>query len=391
MKVAINAIPIRPGGGLTVVLGLLRGLHEADPRLDLSVLASASETLHAVRESGCPARLLPVLDKAGATSAFVWQNRALGRLLREQHMDVLLTINHHLRHIACHQVVYHLNLRRFVRTHRSANPWVVLQEYIRDRAARRALQRASANVFESRFLEEAAQNSIAGPVRNPRVIYAGIADDLIAASDRVESRSAEGSRRIVAITSPLPHKDNPTLVRMLADLVQREPDAGWQLDVAGGTDLQAWEPVRALARSLGVENCITWHGFCSQHALTALLRQSLCLVSTSLLESFAMVATEAMARGCPPIVADCAAMPESVGDAGLLATPGNAESFADAVRSLVQVPGRRSQLVAHGRSRIQKLRWSQCGRAFHELFAELTTAAESATRPAGKDVQNRAA
>ena len=223
MKIIVNAIPLRPGGGLTVLLGVLRGLRMAEEHLDITVLVSDPATLRAVNSDGHARRVICLLENAGSAQAFVWQNSRLGQTLHAEGADILLTINHHLRGVACHQVVYHLNLHRFCRHQRSAKPWHRLQEFLRDRAARNALLKASANVFESRFLQQAAEDSIPAAVQNPHVIYAGMAEELLALVDSSKSGIGGVSRRIMAITNPLPHKDNPTLLRTLAALVARAP------------------------------------------------------------------------------------------------------------------------------------------------------------------------
>ena len=79
-----------------------------------------------------------------------------------------------------------------------------------------------------------------------------------------------------------------------------------------------------------------------------------------------------MARGCPPVVADCSAMPESLGDAGLLASPGDPTSFAEKVIAIHDSPELRNRLVERGHERIKGFTWTACGQQFAELFEQLT-------------------
>ncbi|MCA9267352.1 MAG: glycosyltransferase family 4 protein, partial [Planctomycetales bacterium] len=326
MKVFINALPIRHGGVLTVLLGLVKGLREASDDLDLTVLTSAERTYNAVVGLRCADRVDRRLVGSNAPITYAWENMFLGRHVQAAGADVVLTFNHYLHNVSCPQVVYFNNLRRFSKQYRSTNPFNMLAEAVRDRAAAAALKRADANVFESTFLLDAAAASHLRPIRNPHVIYVGLPDRLLDAPSETTSSGAE-SRRLVAITSPQPHKDNETMIRTLAELVRREPETDWRLDVAGGVTAHAFDPLRRLAAELGVGVRITWHGYCDHHQLASLLRNGLCLLAASRLESFAMVPLEAMAYDCPPVVANYASMPESIGQAGLLAEPGSASSF----------------------------------------------------------------
>lgn len=369
MRITLNAIPLRPGGGLVVLRGLVQSLRQVHPDWHITVLTGSRDTHESVESLSCANRVERIEGPSGSFASFLWQNRKLGEKLRENNTDVFIAFNHYLSNIPCTQIVYHLNLRRFTDTYRSRNPLEMLKEFLRDRSARQALVHAHANVFESCYLQQAAERSLNKPIRRPEVVYIGLPKELLTIAAN-NSATESNSRRIMAITSPQKHKDNPTLVRMLAELSRREPEQNWQLDIAGGMAASVWEPLKELAKQEGVEDQIVWHGFCDRDKLTTLLQSAQCLVSASQLESFAMVALEAMARGCPPVVADCASMPESIGSAGLLAFPGNAQSFADAVQHIAHEPNLRRQLVADGHQWIRKFQWAECGRAFSELIQE---------------------
>jgi glycosyltransferase involved in cell wall biosynthesis len=370
MHLVVNALPIRPGGGLTVLCGLVRSLHECRPSWRISVLTGCDATEQAIKLLGVTSVVLRPYEKKTSAGAFVWQFRRLGPMLRKLEASVLVGFNHFQWNVPCPQVVYHLNLRRFCRDYRSRRPSDVVQEQLRDWLARKALRHADANVFESAFLRKAAQVCLGRAPRNSSVVYIGLPDELLNLPDRILD-AASCSRRLVSITSPEPHKDNVTLVRMLANLVRKTPQEDWHLDIAGGVDAAAWKPIRRLAEDLGVGSRIRWHGFCDQNAITRILTGALCLVAASQLESFAMVALEAMARGCPPVVADCAAMPESIGDAGLLVRPGLPKSFAESVRQIAAEPELRNRLVRCGLERVQQFRWSNCGRDFAAIIERL--------------------
>ncbi len=379
MHITFNAIPISPGGGLTVLCGLVQSLRECRPAWRISVLTGNNATHRAVELTGAASevRLAVRRDRPGV--ALMWQWLRLGPTLRAAGADVLLGFNHYQVNVPCPQIVYHVNLRRFCRSYRSRRLTSLTQETIRDWLARGALKHADANVFESHYLRDVAEELVGHPARRASAVYAGLPDELLSLPTACGAHGGT-SRRLVAITSPEAHKDNTTLIRTLAELVGREPNEGWRLDIAGGVDAKAWDAYRQLATRLQVRDRITWHGFCDNRKLTELLQASLCLVSTSQLESFAMVALEAMARGCPPVVACCASMPESVGDAGLLAQPGSPTSFADAVSKLARCPGVREELVRRGYQWIRKFRWSDCGHKFGDLIDGLISTTRSRPR-----------
>jgi len=73
MRLAINAIPIAPGGGLTVLLGLLEGWREAAVPLDIRMYASRPEVLNAVAERFPDIALEAVAVNLKPSLRFYWQ------------------------------------------------------------------------------------------------------------------------------------------------------------------------------------------------------------------------------------------------------------------------------------------------------------------------------
>ena len=365
MRIAFNAVPVRPGGGLTVLLGLLHGLAKLRTESEFIVFCSASDTLDVLRKSQVSADIVQVVPDATNGQCYLWQNFRLGRELDQHNVDVLLTFNHFLQNVRCKQVVYHLNIRRFSKEFRDKRLTSVVRETLRDLAARRALSCADANVFESEFLRNVAEETIHGTAKSGEVIYIGLPESML--STLVSAVRVDRSR-IISITSPHPHKDNETMIRTLAELVRLRPAVDWQLDVAGGHHESVWDPFRALAAEVGVRERITWHGFCEHERLDNLLRRSLCLLATSAMESFAMVPIEGMARGCPPIVANTSSMPESVGDAGVLVTPHDPVAFAAAILKFHDDHALRQSYVDAGFMHVRTFKWSKCGQRFSQLI-----------------------
>ncbi len=365
---------IRPGGGLTVLLGILRGLQTAatsDSRI--TVVCSAEGTRVEIEKQGIAIAKQPLVDAAGIKRQ-LWVTMKMSSYvesIRGEGPAIFLSINQFVPRIKCPQVVYHINLLRFMPIDKSANLKTKAFEWLRNYSAKQALKHAAANVYESAFIKECAEGVFANSNPNDRVIYIGLPDNL-ANAKHSDSVSNFDPAQIFSITNGNPHKDNGTLVRTVAELCKLEPNVDWKLKIAGGLFPELWEPYKSLARDLGVIENIEWVGFMNQDQLTEHLNKSLCLISTSRVESFCMVACESMGRGCPPIVADCAAMPESVGSAGVLAPAGDHEAFAKAIIQFHKNPDLRADYVTRGFDHIKSFRWDVCGQQFTELFQSIT-------------------
>jgi glycosyltransferase involved in cell wall biosynthesis len=112
-------------------------------------------------------------------------------------------------------------------------------------------------------------------------------------------------------------------------------------------------------------------GFVDDARVDALLRGADALVHPSLYEGFGMVVVEAMARGCPAILARSTALPETGADAAEYFEPLEETDIARAIRAVVDDRARRAELIARGGARAAELSWKRTAAATVEVYREL--------------------
>ncbi|MCA1842016.1 MAG: glycosyltransferase family 4 protein, partial [Actinobacteria bacterium] len=94
--------------------------------------------------------------------------------------------------------------------------------------------------------------------------------------------------------------------------------------------------------------------------LDALYRGAAALAIPSRSEGFGLPALEAMARGCPVVASKAGALPEVVGDAGLLVPPGDSDSLAAALDQILTDEALAGSLGAAGHRRAGTFTWAAC-------------------------------
>ncbi len=126
-----------------------------------------------------------------------------------------------------------------------------------------------------------------------------------------------------------------------------------------------------LIKNLGVSACIRFTGpidndeFVRQYALASTA------VVPSLYEGFGLPAGEAMACGTPVISTTGGALPEVVGDAGLLVPPADADALAAAILRLLDHPGEAHRLGQAGYQRVHRLfTWRKAAQATVAAYRE---------------------
>jgi len=97
---------------------------------------------------------------------------------------------------------------------------------------------------------------------------------------------------------------------------------------------------------------------------------SICVVP-SLYEGFGLPVVEAMASGTPVIATDGGALPEVVGDAGVIVPAGDAEALRQAIDALLRDGARARALAAAGLARVQeRYGWDRVGAAYEALLSD---------------------
>ncbi|MBL9122189.1 MAG: glycosyltransferase, partial [Planctomycetaceae bacterium] len=143
--------------------------------------------------------------------------------------------------------------------------------------------------------------------------------------------------------------------------------------VAGGTGRGRFgDDFIQLARDEGVADRIAWLGFQNQAQIDELLRTSLCLVFTSVVEGFGLPPLEAMARRCPVVACNATAMPEIIQDAGLLVEPRQAGQFAESVIRLHRDEQLRQTMAERGLERAKDFPASSSAAKLCEVFHKVT-------------------
>jgi len=124
-----------------------------------------------------------------------------------------------------------------------------------------------------------------------------------------------------------------------------------------GVDLGIAEGLRLLATRSGAADAVVYLGSVGEQQLRALYRDSIAFVYPSLYEGFGLPLLEAMSSGTPVIASSAAAIPEVVGDAGLLLDPLDRQAWTQAIVDVVNDEHRRARMRSAGLSRAAEFTW----------------------------------
>jgi L-malate glycosyltransferase len=162
----------------------------------------------------------------------------------------------------------------------------------------------------------------------------------------------------------VPNKAAHDLVAALAWYRQRH-DAEATLTLVGKRSVPAYaNQVEALAAALGIAGAVRMAGSLDGDGLTAAYRGADVFVSCSDHEGFGIPLVEAMGHGLPVVAFGAAAVPSTVGDAGIVLPEKSPAVVAAAVRRVIDDDDARAALVAAGRDRLEALRPARSAERF---------------------------
>ncbi len=201
------------------------------------------------------------------------------------------------------------------------------------------------------------------PAARLRVIYNGIDTELFSPADSVP----RSSNMILMVMS------RDTIVKGLRYLLEAMAEVRKKYDinlvVVGRTMGDGY--TESLIKRLDIERNVTFCSNVDTGELIKLYRMATIVAVPSTYEGFGLPAAEAMACGTPVVSTTAGALPEVVGDAGILVPPADSGALAAAISGLLEHPEKLQELGRKGRKRIlEQFSWKDAARRTLDVYQE---------------------
>lgn len=179
--------------------------------------------------------------------------------------------------------------------------------------------------------------------------------------EHVREMKNPAGHTMLSVARQYPRKNTKSLVQAMPRVLAAVPDATLRV-VGGGPSLKNLE--KQVGR-LSLENAVTLLGEVpDDEAVRREYAAADVFCLPSLQEGFGIAYLEAMAAGLPVVALDVAAVPEIVGDAGVLLPPGDETALADALINLLKNKDLRDELGRRGIERAAAYSWRAVAESF---------------------------
>jgi glycosyltransferase involved in cell wall biosynthesis len=370
MRIAIDALGIeRPGGGRSAVLNLIHGILQEDRGNAYLIIVSSEEP--SLRQfPNVKQRIIPEQNRFAAR---VKAQALIPFLLREEKIDII--------HFAKNLGVFLVPCKTLVTIHDMNIPnypeFFPTLDVVYWRTVQRLFFRS---VNKIGIVSKSAKRDVMKHYRLPaekiEVIY-NACDPIFrplapAIVEKTRIRYGVPSQYILTVGNISPKKNFETLVKALA-LLKREYKQHHKLVVVGGEYRSgSARPLRLLISALGLQEDVLLLGATVGEDLVALYNGAAVFAFPSLDEGFGIVLLEAMASGTPVVASKTSAIPEVVGEAGiLLKDPQDHWGLAKTMARVITDGELRASLIQQGLQRAGQFSWRKAGKEYIRLYQSL--------------------
>jgi glycosyltransferase involved in cell wall biosynthesis len=201
------------------------------------------------------------------------------------------------------------------------------------------------------------------PKDSLRVIYDGV--DSAVFNQAPEIKRSE-NRLLVINSGDTPLKGLKYLLEAVAAL---KLERKIQLIIVGKPMKNGY--TQGLIDSLGIADCVTHLGQIATDELVHHYSTATMVVVPSVYEGFGLPAAEAMCCKTPVISTTAGALPEIVGDAGVLVPPADTRALVEAIAGLLDNPDKRRVLAEMGHRRVTDMfNWKNTAMLTAEVYGE---------------------
>jgi glycosyltransferase involved in cell wall biosynthesis len=205
-----------------------------------------------------------------------------------------------------------------------------------------------------------------------KVIHEGVVASTQCHSNTVslQKYGLEYKKYVLFVGSVQPRKNLVALVEAFSLIAHELPglpaQAGTKLVIAGGIGWMAEEVLNAPSR-YNVQEKVVFTGRVSDSELRELYLGATAYVQPSITEGFGLPVLEAMSHGVPVISSDGGALPEVVGEAGIVVPINYKEPFfvknlAGVMKRVIKDKRLQKKLISMGYERIKEFSWEKAAK-----------------------------
>lgn len=240
-----------------------------------------------------------------------------------------------------------------------------------------ALKKAVLIIVSSEFTKRDLVEKFNVPEQKIKVIYAGCEDNFKPARNperisEIRKFASGGCPYLLHFSSGDPRDNTEFLL-----------DVFWQVKTAVPFELKliivgaGKEQMAHLCSKYQLNGSVVWRPYVSDQEIIELYQGASVYVDPSWYEGFGFQPLEAMATGIPVVASNRTAIPEIVGEAGVLVDPASTRAFVESITGLLTNPALLESFKEAGLARAARFKWPETALRILESFETALRESES--------------
>jgi glycosyltransferase involved in cell wall biosynthesis len=371
LRILIDALSARVGGGITYIRNILPALSRLKSRHEFSVMLSSR--YQGSLTDAIPGGMEPIwIDIPAEPIGHRWwfQQTKLPEMMLRRKTDLLYAIaeSSYFR-VPARFVMQATNWGLYAPTEVfGINRWrMKAYRLTRQYPVYLSMRKADCVVFISKTFSDQVSDSMRLNSVKGRVVYYGVSP--IFWERTAPTRSiCNGNPYFLSVSTVSPNKNYESLLRAYARLASDSP----HLVIAGRfSNDQTFRMLQSIISEEALGNRVHFLGEVAYDELPAIYRGSIALVFPSRLESFGHPLVEAMASGTPVIASDLPVFREVCQDAALYFPPHDIGMLSGYLSNVQRDKDLQDSLSRRGQERARSFSWDESARRLTEIFDEL--------------------
>jgi glycosyltransferase involved in cell wall biosynthesis len=373
MRIAIKAVQIAEGGGLTHLNKMIEWFGRIAPEIEFLLLCKpGQENLFVPMPSNF--RYLEYrIPGINLPAQIWWERNILPDLLSEMKCDLLFEPgNRGTLSSPCPKVSLIHNLAPFVDEYlENETAYQKLRQSFLRRATIQSMQKSNGIIFLSKYCQDFFGNYVDLSKVKSRIIYHGKSDYNHKQDDTFIKKYNIEKEYILCVSHIWRYKKIKEMVLSYHQALRRLPTLPPLLIAGANYSSDYMKEIEILINASGYENKIIFTGSVGQAELAGLYSNCRAFLFPSVIETCSIILIEAMAAGCAIICSNKCVMPEVTGGAALYLNPDNINDFASKIISVVTDNGLNSFLKVRSREQAQNYSWEKCATETLNFFDEV--------------------
>ncbi|MEZ4860952.1 MAG: glycosyltransferase family 1 protein [Caldilineaceae bacterium] len=378
MRILIDALSARHGGGITYMHYLPQALAATDTENEYMVLVSSCYQQRIIKALPTSWKIIDVsLSEEAFLNRWWYLQTKLPSLVRQYEIDILFTVIEMASlTVPCKKVVLVRNFSFYapLNLYATLNQklFIFFYRLTREPLVYLSLLRADRVLFVSSELRYFIQRHLPLPKhKQTAVLYHGLGNEFRYTFHKDWDDLKHNYS--LAVSSIMPHKNYELLIRAYAHFASDSAHLTHELLIAGhAEDQKLYHKLCLLVDELNLNNRVRFLGNVTHSELILLYQKARIFVFPSKLETFGHPLVEAMSSGVPVLASDLPICHEICQSAALYFSSINTTELAISWRRVLEDTALQETMIRRGLERASCFSWDRTAKLLVENFRQVT-------------------